>query len=127
MYRYFVVYVAAYQMENFAAHASDEKPQRPVIPAFSFNQHYPLCAQYGGSPPEGYDVQLKCKANVEGRYVYIHTSKKFPLTLCEVQVFGSPVSNNIPGKVLHDIDGLMQERRNSIAIALGTGVTSFLH
>ena len=102
IYRLLYIF-AAYYMENFGAHGSDEKPQRPVIPAFSYEENYPRCAQYGGSPPEGYDVQLKCEEKVEGRYVYVHTSKKFPLTLCEVQIFGSPVSNDKPGNVFHNV------------------------
>ena len=90
------------QMKNFAAHASDDEPQSPIIPAFAFKKNYPLCARYSSTPPKGADVKLNCKANVQGRYVYIHTSQKSPLTLCEVQIFGKPVADKIPGKALHD-------------------------
>ena len=88
-------------MKNFAAHASDDEPQSPIIPAFSFKKNYPMCAQYRGTPPKGADVKLNCKANVEGRYVYIHTYKKSALTLCEVQIFGKPVADKRPGNVVH--------------------------
>ena len=55
--------------------------------------NYFLCAFNGPSPgPPNYSLTVKCNADTQpGRYLVVqHVNVNEPLTLCEVQVSGSP-------------------------------------
>ena len=49
---------------------------------------YSLCAKYSAKPKAGQIINMKCRANAAGRYVYVYIPTTNYLTICEVEVYG---------------------------------------
>ncbi|XP_064638154.1 zonadhesin-like [Lineus longissimus] len=50
-----------------------------------------VCAHKTGAVPQGQSQTFNCNKQLQGRYVAVVRSRSQPLTLCEVEVFGTPI------------------------------------
>ncbi|XP_064639554.1 zonadhesin-like [Lineus longissimus] len=76
------------RLSNFDIVVTHTRPTPGRKLVFSSSE---VCAHKTGAVPQGQSQAFNCNKQLEGRYVAVVRSRSQHLTLCEVEVFGTPI------------------------------------